>query len=238
MRSKSASDVCTSSPTPSSEPTGKKSRVCNVANETRVGTVMACEPCERARPPNQYTAAGMTANVVWIEAITQRPAMRCRTSSSASCFDSPANRSASSSVRPIVFPSRIPDTDRDSWTRLEMSASVSCVVVAMRRRSSPTRRVNRTKIGTSANEKSESFQESKIMPIAVASTVVTLETIEVAVLVRTLCTPPMSFEIRDCTSPVRVRVKNASDSRCRCLNTWLRRSCITSCPTRFERSVW
>ena len=42
-----------------------------------------------------------------------------------------------------------------------------------------------------------------------------LEAIEVAVFVTTLCTPPMSFEMRDCTSPVRVRVKKASDSRCR-----------------------
>ena len=51
--------------------------------------------------------------------------------------------------------------------------------------------------------------------MTVASTVVTFETIEVAVDVTTFCTPPMSFAIRDCTSPVRVRVKNASESRCR-----------------------
>ena len=76
------------------------------------------------------------------------------------------------------------------------------------------------------------------MPTAVASTVVTFETIDVAVLVTTFCTPPMSFEIRDCTSPVRVRVKNASESRCRWRKTALRRSCITSWPTRFESSVW
>ena len=53
------------------------------------------------------------------------------------------------------------------------------------------------------------------MPTMVAATVVTFEAIEVAVFVTTFCTPPMSFEIRDCTSPVRVRVKNASDRRCR-----------------------
>ena len=75
------------------------------------------------------------------------------------------------------------------------------------------------------------------MPIIVASTVVTFETIDVAVLVTTLCTPPMSFEIRDCTSPVRVRVKNASESRCRCRKTAVRRSCITRWPTWFESSV-
>jgi hypothetical protein len=54
------------------------------------------------------------------------------------------------------------------------------------------------------------------MAATVASTVVTLETIDVAVEVTTFWTPPMSFAMRDCTSPVRVRVKKASDRRCRC----------------------
>ena len=53
------------------------------------------------------------------------------------------------------------------------------------------------------------------MATMVASTVVTLETIEVAVEVTTFCTPPMSLAMRDWTSPVRVRVKKASDRRCR-----------------------
>ena len=51
------------------------------------------------------------------------------------------------------------------------------------------------------------------MPIIVATTVVRFDAIEVAVLVTTFWTPPMSLEIRDCTSPVRVRVKNASERR-------------------------
>ena len=76
------------------------------------------------------------------------------------------------------------------------------------------------------------------MPTIVAATVVTFEAIDVAVFVTTLWTPPMSFEIRDCTSPVRVRVKNASESRCRWRKTAARRSCITRWPTWFERSVW
>ena len=75
------------------------------------------------------------------------------------------------------------------------------------------------------------------MPIIVAITVVTFETIDVAVLVTTFWTPPMSFEMRDCTSPVRVRVKNASESRCRWRKTAVRRSCITRWPTWFESSV-
>ena len=75
------------------------------------------------------------------------------------------------------------------------------------------------------------------MPIIDAITVVTFATIDVAVLVTTFCTPPMSFEIRDWISPVRVRVKNASDRRCRWRKTAVRRSCITRCPTWLERSV-
>ncbi len=118
-----------------------------------------------------------------------------------------------------------------------MSASVSCVDFAILRRSLPTRRVSRTKSGISANANTESCQLRAIMPIIVAITVVTFETIDVAVLVTTLCTPPMSFEIRDCTSPVRVRVKNASESRCRCRKTAVRRSCMTRWPTWFESSV-
>ena len=111
-----------------------------------------------------------------------------------------------------------------------MSAIVSCVVFAIRRRSFPTRRVSRTKSGISANANSASCQLSRNIAIIVAMTVVTFEAIEVAVEVTTFWTPPMSFAIRDCTSPVRVRVKNASDSRCRWRKTAARRSCITRWP--------
>ena len=53
MRSKSASEVCTSRPTPSSEPTGKKSRVCRVVNATSTGIEIAVEPPASASPPTQ-----------------------------------------------------------------------------------------------------------------------------------------------------------------------------------------
>ena len=49
----------------------------------------------------------------------------------------------------------------------------------------------------------------------VAITVVTFESTDVAVDVTTFSIPPMSLAMRLCTSPVRVRVKKASDSRCR-----------------------
>jgi hypothetical protein len=61
-----------------------------------------------------------------------------------------------------------------------------------------------------------SLQSRKNIAMTLAMTVVTLETIDVAVEVTTLWTPPMSLAMRDCTSPVRVRVKKASDSRWRC----------------------
>src|SRR5207244_2783450 len=81
-------------------------------------------------PAAQYTSAGMTAKVVWIDAIIQRPVMRLLTSSPASRSDSPSKRCASSADLPIVFPSRIPDTDSDSWTSEEMSAIDSCRTAA------------------------------------------------------------------------------------------------------------
>ena len=180
----------------------------------------------------------MTEKLVWIDAITQRPAIRCRTSRSARRSDSPSKRSASSSVRPIVFPSRIPLTESDSWTMLEMSASDSCVDFAIRRRSFPTRRVRNANSGISANAKSASCQLRMSMPIIVATTVVRLDVMLVAVFVTTFWTPPMSLLMRDCTSPVRVRVKKASERRCRWRKTAARRSCITRCPTWFESSVW
>jgi hypothetical protein len=76
--------------------------------------------------------------------------------------------------------------------------------------------VSQTKNGSSASEKTARRQSERHHRAIVASTVVTLETIEVAVDVTTFCTPPMSLAIRDWTSPVRVRVKKASDRRCRC----------------------
>ena len=157
----------------------------------------------------------MTAKLVWIEAITQRPAMRERTSRSASRSDSPSKRSASSAPRPMVLPSRMPDTLSDSCTSEEMSAIALCRVAVIRRRWAPTRRASAVKNGSRPSENTARRQSSRNIATTVAATVVTLETIEVAVLVTTDCTPPMSLAMRDWISPVRVRVKKASESRCR-----------------------
>ena len=60
------------------------------------------------------------------------------------------------------------------------------------------------------------------MATAVATAVVRFEAIEVAVEVTTDCMPPMSLVMRDCTSPVRVRVKKPIDWRCRWAKTSVR----------------
>ena len=158
----------------------------------------------------------MIAKLIWTVAIRQRPAIRARTSRSASSPDSSLKRLTSSGERPIVLPSRIPDTESDSSTSVDMSARRPWRTDWMRRRSSPTRRVSQTKKGSSTSENAARRQSSRNMPTIVAATVVTFCTIDVAVEVTTLSMPPMSFAIRDCTSPVRVRVKKASDMRCRC----------------------
>ena len=67
---------------------------------------------------------------------------------------------------------------------------------------------------------------------------VRFEAIEVAVEVTTDSMPPMSLVMRDCTSPVRVRVKNAIDCRCRWVKTSVRSRCMTCWPTLVEIQVW
>ncbi len=158
----------------------------------------------------------MTAKVVWIAAITQRPVMRLRTSSSARRPDSVSNRRARSSVRPIVFPSRIPETESDSCTIEDTSARDACRSAVTFFRWSPTRFVSQTKSGRSTRANAASRQSSSSIATTVARTVVTFESTEVAVEVTTVSMPPMSLAIRLCTSPVRVRVKNARESRWRC----------------------
>ena len=53
MRSKSASELCTSSCTPSRLPIGKNSRVWRVVNATRVPIVIEAFPCAIVKPANQ-----------------------------------------------------------------------------------------------------------------------------------------------------------------------------------------
>ena len=123
----------------------------------------------------------MIAKLICTEAMRQRPAIRARTSRSASSPDSPLKRRTSSGERPIVLPSRIPDTDSDSSTSVDMSARRLWRTDWMRRRSSPTRRVSHTKNGSRTSEKAARRQSSRTIATTVATTVVTFWTIEVAV---------------------------------------------------------
>jgi hypothetical protein len=109
----------------------------------------------------------------------------------------------------------MPETLSDSCTSEEMSARTPCLVAVIFLRWLPTRRAIATNTGVSASENTARRQSSRNIATTVAATVVTLETIEVAVLVTTVCTPPMSLAMRDWISPVRVRVKKASERRCR-----------------------
>ena len=97
----------------------------------------------------------------------------------------------------MVLPSRIPDTESDSSTSVDMSASRLWRTDWMRWRSWPTRRVSQTKNGSSASEKAVRRQSSRTIALTTVTTVVTFCTIEVAVEVTTLSTPPMSLAIRD-----------------------------------------
>ena len=103
----------------------------------------------------------MIAKVICTDAMRQRPAMRERTSRSASSADSASKRWASSSERPIVLPSRMPLTDSDSSTSADMSARRPWRWAVMRLRSRPTRRVSHTKKGSSASEKTARRQSSR-----------------------------------------------------------------------------
>ncbi len=157
----------------------------------------------------------MTAKVIWIAAIIQRPVIRLRTSRSASRRDSSEKRFARSPDRPMVLPRRIPETESDSCTIEETSASDACRSAVTFLRCAPTRFVSQTKNGSRMSAKTARRQSRSTIAMTVAITVVTFESTEVAVEVTTVSMPPMSFAIRLCTSPVRVRVKKASDRRCR-----------------------
>ena len=63
--------------------------------------------------------------------------MRWRSSSSARRADSPRKRSVSTSLWPIVLPSITPETESDSSTSVEMSASEPCLTRVISRRCAP-----------------------------------------------------------------------------------------------------
>ena len=179
----------------------------------------------------------MTAKIMLMVVIRQRPASSARTWRSTSSFEVAENRSDTTWPAPIVFVSRMPLTVRPCSTCDNMSARWRCWREVTSRRSRATRRVSQMAGGSTIRDSRESRQLSAAIATAVAATVVTLVAIDVAVVVTTDCMPLMSLVRRDWTSPPLVRVKKASDWRWRCEKTSVRRACMTRCPTRVETQV-
>lgn len=116
---------------------------------------------------------------------------------------------------PIVLASSTPVTDRDSSTIVVSRAIRRVRPRASVRRFLPSRSVNRRNSGTTISDSSASCQSSRISATVMAIVVVAFCTIDPAVVVMTLSTPPMSLKTRESTSPLFVRVKKPSDIRCR-----------------------
>ena len=182
--------------------------------------------------------AGMAANTTVVAAIRQRPASCARSSRSTSRADDAVKRSTSAGPVPVVRDSSTPPIERASSTVTLRSASSRCWAAVIARRMRATRRVSQIDGGSTSRDTSVSCQLSASIATNVATAVVRFEATDVAVEVTTDCMPPMSLVIRDCTSPVRVRVKKATDWRCRCANTSVRSRCMTCWPTVVEIQVW
>ena len=182
--------------------------------------------------------AGIAAKMMLSEAIRQRPASWERSSRSIRRAEESVNRRTRAGPVPIVLASWMPLIDSPSSMVTLRSASSRCCWVVMARRILATLRVRKMAGGMTTSEMSDSRQDRATMATAVATAVVRLAAIEVAVEVTTDSMPPMSFWMRDCTSPVRVRVKKAIDCRCRWVNTLVRSSCMTCCPTLVLIQVW
>ena len=134
-----------------------------------------------------------------------------------------------------TFASSTPETDSDSSVIAVMSDSDSCVRPARRRRTRPTRTCSSTNTGSRITATRVSFHDSSSMATSAATTVTTLDRMELAVSDSTDWTPPTSLASRDWIAPVRVAVKNARSMRCRCAKSRLRRSAMTRLPSSVVR---
>lgn len=95
----------------------------------------------------------------------------------------------------------MPLTDSDSVTVAAIAAICFWRWVVILLRSLPTRRLIQTNAGSSSRETTVSRQSRAIIAMTVATTLVKLETSEVAVEVTVACMPPMSLAMR--TAPRR-----------------------------------
>ncbi len=88
----------------------------------------------------------------------------------------------------------------------------------------PTRREAISRIGKSARHSTVTGQLRKSIVTPTTTAEMMLETVPWSVEVKARCAPMTSLLSRLTSAPVWVRVKNASDWRCTCANTWVRRS--------------
>ena len=109
-----------------------------------------------------------------------------------------------------------PEMESVSWVMAVTSAVEAWASAATARRRAPTARVSSANTGTVPTATSVSSQERTSMAMRVLMKMTLLESTLETVVVTTVCTPPTSLAIRDCTSPVRVSVKNLSDRLWRC----------------------
>ena len=163
------------------------------------------------KPATRYSTAGIAAKTMPMVAIRQRPASCERTSRSISLADVSVNRAWPAGPLPSVFVSSAPLMLRVSSTWVCRSERAFCLVIVRSRRTSATRRVSRMAGGSTSSDSRESRQFRATIATAVATAVVRLEAIEVAVVVITDCRPATSCISRDWMSPPRVRLKKAID---------------------------
>ena len=113
------------------------------------------------------------------------------------------------------------------------SAIVFWVLVATSRLARPTLTVSHRNNGSRQSDSNVNGTDNSNIAMIVEMITTTLDRIDEAVSVTTVCTPPTSLESRDWISPVLVVVKKRNGMRWRCVYSALRMSCITRNPTRF-----
>ena len=143
-----------------------------------------------------------------------------------------ANWSSSSPRRPKSLSSIAPPTLNRSVIRLPRSALPSICCRVSPASLPPTNREARNRSGNSARHSRVTCQLSASMVMPTTTTAIELATVLDSVLVNARWAPMTSLLSRDTSAPVWVRVKNASDWRCTCPKTRLRRSKISPSPMR------
>src|SRR3954471_13550497 len=129
--------------------------------------------------------AGIAAKTMLMDAIRHRPASSERSSRSIRRVDDAVNREIRAGAVPRVLDSCTPLTDRLSSMVTLRSASSRWRAAVIARRIRATRRVSQIAGGSTTREISDSCQDSATIATAVATAVVRLAAIDVAVEVTT-----------------------------------------------------